>query len=106
MIRSKWLPSHTIEGDPDTGATGRKEPSETTGKQTLSILNISGRFEIVDVIGHLLKHHWHAESVAGSTENIVLSIPIAPTIGPREFGTAPAARKAQVVGGASAGAGS
>ncbi|MGB5649888.1 MAG: hypothetical protein WBM59_07380, partial [Sedimenticolaceae bacterium] len=59
-----------------------------------------------EISWRLLKHHRHAESVAGSTEDVTLSIPVAPTIGPREFGTAPAARNAQVVGEASAGVGS
>ena len=46
----------------------------------------------------LLKQVRHAESVAGSTENFSLLIQVTSTISFREFGTAPAARYAQVLG--------
>jgi len=59
--------------------------------------------EALEVPWRLSKHLWHAESVAGSTDNLMLSIPVAPTIGPREFGPTPAARHAQVVGETPAG---
>ncbi|MGB5495464.1 MAG: integrase core domain-containing protein [Sedimenticolaceae bacterium] len=54
--------------------------------------------EVLESPWRLLKHHWHAESIADSTDDLMLAIPVAPTIGPREFGAAPAARNAQVVG--------
>ena len=56
------------------------------------------RPDALEVPWRLLKHHRHAEPSVGSTDNILLAIPVAPTIGPREFGPAPAARNAQVVG--------
>ena len=54
----------------------------------------------------LLKQVRHAESVAGSTENFSLIIQVTSTISFREFGTAPAARYAQVLGEAPKGVGS
>jgi hypothetical protein len=63
------------------------------------------RSEVFEVPRQLLKHRWHAESGAGSTDDTVLAIPVAPALGPRESGTEPAARNAQVVGEASTGVG-